>query len=127
MMNFLKKYKLDIFLTIILLILSLIGSLCFIFLKNPNNNIANIYVMNELKDSIDLTKENDARYLEFDGKNGKVKVEVKKDEIKIIESNCPNKYCIHQGVATSSRPIICAYNEVLIELKSLKDFDVELG
>lgn len=127
MMNFLKKYKLDILIIVILLILSLIGSLCFIFLKNPNHNVANIYVMNELKESIDLSKENEVRYLEFDGKNGRVKVEVKKEEIKIIESSCPNKYCIHQGVATSSRPIICAYNEVLIELKSQKDFDVEIG
>lgn len=127
MSGFLKKYKIDILLIIIVLITSiLIGLLLYIF-NNSDKEIAQIYVSNELKETINLKEETETRYIEVNGKHGLVKIEVKKDEIRIIESTCPNKDCIFQGEATSLKPLICAYNEVLIKIESFEDVDVELG
>lgn len=128
MKDFLKKYKVDIILIGILLIISLIISLCFYFISFSDQNIASIYVSSTLINQIDLNKEQEeARYIIVNGKHGEVKVEVKLNSLRIIQSSCINKSCIHQGELTSLKPLICAYNEVYIELNSFKDVDVELG
>lgn len=128
MKEFLKKYKVDIIVVGILLIASLIGVLSFNIINNySSDSIAAIYSMNQLIEEIDLSKENEPRYFFIEGKHGDVKIEVKKDEIRIVESTCPSKSCILEGLAKSSKPIICAYNEIYIELKGDKSTDVELG
>lgn len=97
-------------------------------LNNQNVSIASIYSMNQLVEEIDLSKEEETpRYLMVEGKHGNVKISIKKDDIKIVESTCPNKSCILEGSAKASKPIICAYNEIYIELKGEKSVDVELG
>ena len=128
MKEFLKKYKIDIILVSLILIASLVGVICFNVLGKKDNKIAYIYSQNELVETLDLAKEKDElRYFSVDGKHGEVKIAVKKNDIKIVESTCPNKNCIHQGSATTLKPVICAYNEVVIELKGKAPVVIEVG
>ena len=128
MKEFFKKFKLDIIIVGVCLIAAITGVVCFSVLGKSENNIAYIYAQNELVETIDLAKEDDkVDYLTVEGKHGEVKIAYKHNDIKIVESTCPNKNCIHQGSATTLKPIICAYNEVCIELKGKKPVDVEVG
>lgn len=123
-----KKYKVDIIVISVLLVTSLIGVISFLLINtNSSDSIATIYSMNKLVDEIDLNKETEIRYFFVEGKHGQVKVQVSKNDIKIIESTCPNKSCILEGSAKTTKPIICAYNEIYIELNGEKSTDVELG
>lgn len=128
MKKFLKKYKVDIILILTLLTISLSSFLALKFSGSMTDNIAYIYVGDNIQHEIDLSKENnEIRYMIVDGKHGEVKIAIRKNDIRIVESTCPNKDCIHQGSATSLKPVICIYNEVRIELQGKKDVDVELG
>ncbi len=127
MKDFIKKYKFDIIIVVILLITSLFGTFFIKFYSRANDNIAYVYCENQLIHKIDLNKEEEERFLNINGKNGIMTLSIKKNEIKVIESSCPKKDCIKHGKATSLNPIICAYNEVYIELNGYKDVDIELG
>lgn len=127
MKEFIKKYKIDIIVILILFIVSLGSYLLIKFLPRNNINIAYIYIKNELKEKIDLDEEIDLRYITYEGKYGEVKVELVGKTIKIIESSCPNKDCIKQKEASPTNPLICAYNEVLIEIKGNGNTDTTIG
>lgn len=127
MKDFIKKYKFDIVIVVILLITSLFGTFFIKFYNKTNDNIAYIYCENQLIHKIDLSKEEEERLFNINGKKGIMTLSVQKNEIKVIESTCPKKDCIKHGKATSLNPIICVYNEVYIELNRYKDADVEIG
>ena len=47
--------------------------------------------------------------------------EIKKGQIRIIDSPCPNKICVHQGWDS---PLVCLPNNVIISLEEEKgDYD----
>ena len=127
MKDFIKKYKFDIVIVVILLITSLFGTFFIKFYNKTNDNIAYIYCENQLIHKIDLSKEEEERLFNINGKKGIMTLSVQKNEIKVIKSTCPKKECIKHGKATSLNPIICVYNEVYIELNGYKDADVEIG
>lgn len=127
MKDFIKKYKFDIVIVVILLITSLFGTFFIKFYNKTNDNIAYIYCENQLIHKIDLSKEEEERLFNINGKKGIMTLSVQKNEIKVIKSTCPKKDCIKHGKATSLNPIICVYNEVYIELNGYKDADVEIG
>ena len=127
MKDFIKKYKFDIIIVVILLITSLFGTFFIKFYNKTNDNIAYIYCENQLIHKIDLSKEEEERLFNINGKKGIMTLSVQKNEIKVIKSTCPKKDCIKHGKATSLNPIICVYNEVYIELNGYKDADVEIG
>ena len=89
MKDFIKKYKFDIIIVVILLITSLFGTFFIKFYKKTNDNFAYIYCENKLVYKIDLNKEEEERFLNIDGKNGIMTLLIKKNEIKVIESSCP--------------------------------------
>ena len=127
MKDFIKKYKFDIVIVVILLITSLFGTFFIKFYSRANDNIAYVYCENQLIHKIDLSKEEEERLFNINGKKGIMTLSVQKNEIKVIKSTCPKKDCIKHGKATSLNPIICVYNEVYIELNGYKDADVEIG
>lgn len=127
MKTFIKKYHLDIIVIGILLIVSLLSVFLINFSNNKNNNVASIYSENHLVYKINLEKENEERFLVIEGKNGEMTLSVSKNEIKVIKSSCPKKECIKHGKASPLKPIICAYNEVYIEINAHKDADIEIG
>lgn len=81
--------------------------------KKPSNT-AIIKHHSETLYSINLKEENEERSFFVDGDHGKVEISVRKDEIKVSESNCPSQFCVHKGWVKGGEPIICAYNGISI-------------
>ncbi|MBR1537419.1 MAG: NusG domain II-containing protein [Treponema sp.] len=55
------------------------------------------------------------------GELGETVFEIKNGKIRIIDSPCPNKICVHQGWDS---PLVCLPNNVIIYLgKTSEDFD----
>ena len=109
-----RKYKNDIILIAVLLIMAIVAIICmFCFSKNDNLK-ACVYYNDELILSFDLT--NDEIY-EVDGDLGTVKIEVKNNSVRVIESNCPDGICIHSGaISNTSQSIACLPNRIYIKL-----------
>ena len=84
--------KYDIGLAAGLAVLSLL--LLGLNFARPVGGQVDVYVDNELIDTIRL--DSDAEY-EYMGELGVIKVLVKEGKVRVIESNCPLKCCIHQG------------------------------
>ena len=60
------------------------------------------------------------RTYEVSGRLGITKIEVNDGRVRIVDSPCKNKTCIHQGWG---KHIICLPNDVIITVVSGDDFD----
>lgn len=106
---------------IVLIVIILLFSLT-LFRKKAN--IANVYYENELILEIDLSIN---KTYEVDGYNGKVKIEVLNNQIRVVEENSPYHLCSKQGfVSKSGESIICLPNKIIIELPS-DELDAEVS
>ena len=122
-----KKLRNDLILIGSLLLVAVI-SLVFVLANRIKTNLkATISVQNEVVETIDLSKVQDADYY-IDGLKGKLHVHVHDGAIAVVESNCPHQDCVHMGyVNETNRPIICAYNAVYIVINGNSANDVEIG
>ena len=111
MKNLLSKItKYDIALAAGLAVLSLF-LLGLKFIQPPGGEV-DVYVDNELIDSISLDSDNEYEYI---GELGAVKVLAKEGKVRVIESNCPLKSCIRQGaVSRQGETIVCVPNKFLL-------------
>ena len=114
--------KNDIKLVVIVLIVIILLFSLTLFRKKAN--IANVYYENELILEIDLSIN---KTYELDGYNGKVKIEVLNNQIRVVEENSPYHLCSKQGfVSKSGESIICLPNKIIIELPS-DELDAEVS
>ena len=114
--------KNDIKLIVIVLIVIILLFSLTLFRKKAN--IANVYYENELILEIDLSIN---KTYEVDGYNGKVKIEVLNNQIRVVEENSPYHLCSKQGfVSKSGESIICLTNKIIIELPS-DELDAEVS
>lgn len=114
--------KNDIKLVVIVLIVIILLFSLTLFRKKAN--IANVYYENELILEIDLSIN---KIYEVDGYNGKVKIEVLNNQIRVVEENSPYHLCSKQGfVSKSGESIICLPNKIIIELPS-DELDAEVS
>ncbi len=114
--------KNDIKLVVIVLIIIILLFSLTLFRKKAN--IANVYYENELILEIDLSIN---KIYEVDGYNGKVKIEVLNNQIRVVEENSPYHLCSKQGfVSKSGESIICLPNKIIIELPS-DELDAEVS
>ena len=109
--------------------LLLVAVLCLVLLlvnRSRENLMARIYVQDEIVETIDLSKKEDADYY-IDGLKGKLHVHTHDGAIAVVESNCPHQDCVRMGyVSESGKPIICAYNAVSILIDGEATNDVEI-
>ena len=114
--------KNDIKLIVIVLIVIILLFSLTLFRKKAN--IANVYYENELILEIDLSIN---KIYEVDGYNGKVKIEVLNNQIRVVNENSPYHLCSKQGfVSKSGESIICLPNKIIIELPS-DELDAEVS
>lgn len=114
--------KNDIKLVVIVLIVIILLFSLTLFRKKAN--IANVYYENELILEIDLSIN---KTYEVDGYNGKIKIEVLNNQIRVVEENSPYHLCSKQGfVSKSGESIICLPNKIIIELPS-DELDAEVS
>lgn len=107
--------KNDVQLIIVLLIFSLI-SIVFIKTNKKNGDTFKIYYENDVILEEKLNKDN---IYEVEGYNGKVKVEVKNNKIRVIEETSPLHICQKQGfISKPSETLICLPNKIIIKIES---------
>lgn len=57
------------------------------------------------------------RIVEFKGKIGMIKLEIRDKKAKVIESSCPQKICMKTGwIENKGEQIICVPNQVIIRI-----------
>ena len=122
-----KKLRNDIILIASLLLVAVITLVIVLVNRVQNNLVATISVQNDVVETIDLSKKEDADYY-IDGLHGKLHIHTHDGAIAVLESNCPHQDCVKMGyVKETNRPIICAYNAVYIVINGKTINDVEIG
>ena len=122
-----KTLRNDIVLIVSLLLVAVVTLIVVLVSRTKTNLIAKVYVQDQVVETIDLSKKEDADYY-IDGLKGKVHIHTHDGGIAVVESNCPHQDCVHMGyVKETNRPIICAYNSVYIIIVGQSVYDVEIG
>ncbi len=66
-------------------------------------------------EKVDLSRDH---IVELSLERGRMEIEVGEGRIRVSDSSCPHKVCVHTGwVSKARRPIICVPNQVSIEIK----------
>ncbi len=129
-MKFAKKT--DVFIILIVIIISIVGFLVrrFIFFDKPAK--AEIYYKSELVEIVDLTNVKEKTFSIPQNKN--VVFQVFSDgSICFSESNCPDKVCIYSGrLDTIGESAACLPNEIVLKIvpkknRSSDDIDIVAG
>ena len=94
--------------------------------KKAEEIVAKIYYENSVIYEVDLSKEDDVRTIEVELKEGLViKIEVKKDAIRVIDAPCKRKDCMKMNWTSSpNKPIVCLDLHYMIILSGKSDYDV---
>ena len=122
-----KRLRNDIILIASLLLVAVITLVVVLVTRVKTNLVAKVYVQDEIVETIDLSKKEDADYV-VNGLKGQVHIHTHDGAIAVTESNCPHQDCVHMGyVKETNRPIICAYNAVYIIIVGQSVYDVEIG
>ena len=122
-----RSLRNDLILIVSLLLVAVISLVLVLVNRVKTNLVATISVQDEVVETIELSKINEADYY-IDGLKGKLHVHVREGAIAVVESNCPHQDCVHMGyVNETNRPIICAYNAVYIVINGDAVNDVEIG
>lgn len=108
--------KSDIILILVLLVLALISfSLYTLTHRNTNGTACLIYYEGSLAQTVDLSI---PRIFWLD-QNPHVRFEVKDNAIAFIESDCPDKVCVHSGfLSYAGQMAACLPNRVSIQIIS---------
>ena len=121
-----KKLRNDLILIGSLLLVAVICLVLVLTHRQKDNLVATICVQNNVVETIDLSKKEDADFY-IDGVKGKLHVHTHEGAIAVLESNCPHQDCVRMGyVSQSGHPIICAYNQVSIVIEGGVANDVEI-
>ena len=119
-----KALRNDIILVASLLLVAVVALIAVLSTRQKHVTTAKVYVQNELRLTVNLTKE--AEYT-IEGTNGELIAKTKDGGIAVVKSSCPHQDCVNMGyVYTSNRPIICAYNATYIVIEGTSEFDVEI-
>lgn len=115
--SFYKITKLDLTLIIFVLIFSTFLAFWINadqIRQSLRSKSAIIYQENIKLKEIDLSKDDIISILD-----GKMRIEVNKGRIRVLESDCPNHNCMKMGwIQSKGQNIICVPNRVLIEIAS---------
>lgn len=116
---FFKTYFWDIVVVGSLALLSSGFAIYLAIPKNSTDHTARITKDNALIQMVDLSLESETqeRTFEIQGYKDVMTIGVLKNKIHVLESSCPNQYCIFEGwISDSSKPIVCAYNHISITI-----------
>jgi hypothetical protein len=119
--------KLDV---IILIAVFAVGLAAFFLMNHLGNNVdvpgayAEVYVKNELVETIDLSED---RFIEVKNSDGYNLLQVKDGNIRMAEANCHSQTCVHLGAQSlPGRTIVCLPNRVVVKIIGAPDAPVEV-
>jgi hypothetical protein len=124
-----KKYKNDIILVGVILLIAIISLILFNVLSKKDDLKALVYYDDVLVETIELSDLGEEIVVyNVNAENGEVVIEAKHNAIRIVHANCDQAYCENVGFSSStSKPIICIPNKIYIKLVSSKvEVDIEL-
>ncbi|MGL5243596.1 MAG: NusG domain II-containing protein [Sarcina sp.] len=113
---------------IFIILIGAIGSYFIINNKKIKNPIAKIYKDGNLIKTIDLNKVQEKYEFKIGNDEHFNIINVSKEGIKVIESNCPDKICIKTGeIQDSLLPIACLPNNLIIKIEGVNhdEFDTK--
>lgn len=119
-----KKY--DCFILLFMLIFTLVSTIGYVLFKTYTSDedllTATISQHGQVIQTICLSQVSSPYELTFqDGHGGINKVEVSKNHIRMIESNCPDQICVKHGpIHPNEPPAVCLPHELIIEVHSSK-------
>ena len=113
--------------------LTLVSSGFAIYLALPQkegNHVAMIKRDNTLiVNPFDLAFESETVERDFtiQGLHDTMTIGVMKNKIRVVESHCPNQYCVGLGWSSDSHhPLVCAYNHITITVGEANPADIYL-
>lgn len=109
-----RKYRNDIILIVSIILIAVTGLILFNVLSKKENIVALVYCDENLVEEIDINSNNE--YI-IKGKLSDVKIIVEDNSIFILESECSDQICVHQGkINKAGQTITCLPNKVYIKL-----------
>lgn len=119
-----KVKNLLIITCILIFLASLIGSLCLIF--KPHSQTIQIIQNGEVLYTIDLEKSGN-KTIEIKYQGSKNIIQIDNHKISVIDADCPDKICVKMGeLKSSSAPIVCLPNKLVIKFAETYDIDAEV-
>ncbi|NQT25881.1 NusG domain II-containing protein [candidate division KSB1 bacterium] len=113
-----KPHIADYLLTALLFLLCLGAFLPLHSMRNILGDTAILYENGKTVESISLKNDRIFRYKE-------IEIEVETGSIRINESDCPHKICVHSGkISSPAQHIVCVPNKVMIEIVSDKPSEI---
>lgn len=111
------KIKILISISALILTAGIIG--CVFIMCAPQRSMVNILIDGNLLYTFDLSNEPDRTFI-IESSNGTNTVQIENSRIRIIESDCENKTCIHMGWLKSA-PIVCLPHRLVIEFTDTRE------
>lgn len=117
------KRKYNDFILIILILSVSLGSMMFMKIKKNNtdnkNNYLILQVNGKTEKKLDLSKNIDYTIQNDNGDYNTISI--KDGIVKMKDTNCPDKLCIHQGkISKNGETIVCLPHGLIVEIKSKK-------
>lgn len=108
---------------IVLLVAASVFACIYFYTSREDAAIAQIYQDGTLIETIDLSTVSETYQFTIEGTDSAYNtIEVRPDGIGIVDASCPDKLCIHTGFThSSSLPIVCLPNKLVIELHEKSD------
>lgn len=119
--------KLDIIIIVTLMVLSFIPEIVFGLMvgKEYNSTYAEITMAGKLYKNVNLSAHKGKDIIELESKYGNIVVEVKDNNIGIIETTCTDKICMHpEYINKPGESLVCLPNRVMIEIKGKIEDDI---
>ena len=102
------------------LVLLAAGSAAFLLLRptGEDHPVARITLEGTLVEEIDLTQVEEPRSFTVEGKGGLTNtILVEPGRIRVLEADCPDQICVHQGfISDGTEPIVCLPNKLIIQI-----------
>lgn len=104
--------------TLILTLILIAAGTMLLLPERGEAMIASIYRNGECLYSIDLSSVKVPYTIKLKGEHGSNDVLVERGRIRVIEADCPDKTCVHQGwISKSGIPVVCLPNKLLIKIE----------
>lgn len=95
--------------------------------RSPQGQVAQIYLDQKLIEQVDLSQLKESRHLKVESPRGYNLIEFRPGSVAVIEADCPDQICVHQGaIGHSGRPIVCLPHKLVIRLHESPE-DTEEG
>lgn len=108
------KLRNDIILIIALVLIAGVSLIIFFSCSSKNDLYLEVYFMDEQVLKVSLDKDNE---YEIEGEISTLKIKVSSEDVWVIQSDCEDQICVHQGhINRAGQTITCLPNKVYLKI-----------